>query len=517
MSVVGQLVVDREGVLVDDRGGGRRQDEHERLVGLVQVEDHRRVVGRLDGAVGQAPGSSASPLLIEPSSTEEPLGSAISMLRWNENSTSEEVSSSPLENVAPSRQLAGDRLRVVVLARLRQVGLRVGAVGRDGHQLLEHVVLEVPRAEVVGAGRVDRRHGFGGAEDPGSTGGGISAVAAVAAVTAARAVVLAAAGGQRAHQGTRRQQRPEFVALHLHPLRFGAPAARRGRYRAQLTPHATPGPRRAPTGLVAIPQRFRWPARVRTGRFAAVTPASESANIRRSPSRIGTWLGTQARGSRRSRRTGRRCWSPRSPGSRRVDTQQPGGLEVGVGVRLAPLDGVAGDHGGERPAPAVRRGSARRTAGRTSSPGRTARRPRPGRRAARRPRPPRHRDPDLLDHPVEELLDDLGGLQVDPHVLADVAARLEQVVADQVQGVLLRSRCRRAARRARARSPSSRARCRPACRPCPTSDRGGCERHDRDCVAEATRCDAVTHRGRSRGSARATARPRRASSPCGAA
>ena len=37
-------------------------------------------------------GLSVSPLLIEPSSTDEPLGSAISMLRWNENSTSEEVS-----------------------------------------------------------------------------------------------------------------------------------------------------------------------------------------------------------------------------------------------------------------------------------------------------------------------------------------------------------------------------------------------------------------------------------------
>ncbi len=48
------------------------------------------------------PGLSVSPLPIEPSSTEEPLGSAISMLRWNENSTSEDVSSSPLENVAPS-------------------------------------------------------------------------------------------------------------------------------------------------------------------------------------------------------------------------------------------------------------------------------------------------------------------------------------------------------------------------------------------------------------------------------
>ena len=50
-------------------------------------------------------GFSVSPLLIEPSSTAEPLGSAISMLRWNENSTSEEVSSSPLENVAPSGSL----------------------------------------------------------------------------------------------------------------------------------------------------------------------------------------------------------------------------------------------------------------------------------------------------------------------------------------------------------------------------------------------------------------------------
>src|SRR4051794_18305560 len=50
-------------------------------------------------------GLSSSPLLIDPSSTEEPFGSAISMLRWKENSTSEEVSSSPLENVAPCGSL----------------------------------------------------------------------------------------------------------------------------------------------------------------------------------------------------------------------------------------------------------------------------------------------------------------------------------------------------------------------------------------------------------------------------
>ena len=37
-----------------------------------------------------------------PSSTEEPFGSAIAMLRSNEYFTSEEVSSLPLENVSPS-------------------------------------------------------------------------------------------------------------------------------------------------------------------------------------------------------------------------------------------------------------------------------------------------------------------------------------------------------------------------------------------------------------------------------
>ena len=45
---------------------------------------------------------SASPLLIEPSSTEEPLGSLISRLRLIENTTSEDVSSCPLEKVRPS-------------------------------------------------------------------------------------------------------------------------------------------------------------------------------------------------------------------------------------------------------------------------------------------------------------------------------------------------------------------------------------------------------------------------------
>ena len=49
---------------------------------------------------------------------------------------------------------------------------------------------------------------------------------------------------------------------------------------------------------------------------------------------------------------------------------------------------------------------------------------------------PRHLALDAGDDPVEELLDDLRRLEVDPHVLADVATGDDEVVADQVERVL---------------------------------------------------------------------------------
>src|SRR5688572_13064693 len=79
----------------------------------------------------------------------------------------------------------------------------------------------------------------------------------------------------------------------IEPLWVGAPAARRGRYRAQHTCVRARGPRRVAVGMVPIRQRFTV-GQARTGRFAALSPTSESVKTRLSPSRTGTWLGTQS-------------------------------------------------------------------------------------------------------------------------------------------------------------------------------------------------------------------------------
>ena len=54
-----------------------------------------------------------------------------------------------------------------------------------------------------------------------------------------------------------------------------------------------------------------------------------------------------------------------------------------------------------------------------------------------RPVPPRDLLPHPDHHPVEQLLDDLGRLEVDPAVLAQVATGVDQVAADQVHRVLV--------------------------------------------------------------------------------
>ena len=187
----------------------------------------------------------------------------------------------------------------------------------------------------------------------------------------------------------------------------------------------------------------------------------------------GTWFGTTSTCSRRPPPTGRRCWSPRPPGSATASTPSSGrGLEVRLRVRLAPGHRVAGHDARER------LGRQRREDRRDEPPvGHRhqgardlllAQRPSS---SSTRARPPRHLVADPRDDAVEELLDDLRRLEVDAHVLADVAAGLDQVVADQVQGVLVAPACRRTARRARTRRRSSTARCRRACRPCPRGRR----------------------------------------------
>ena len=119
----------------------------------------------------------------------------------------------------------------------------------------------------------------------------------------------------------------------------------------------------------------------------------------------------------------------------RGDAERGGSGEVRLGVRLAELHVVAGDDHPE----GLRRelGQDRRDEALVGHRHQRARRT--GRRQLlehlARARTPRHRVLHPGDHAVEELLDDLLGGRLDAHVLADVAARLEQVVADQVERV----------------------------------------------------------------------------------
>ena len=108
------------------------------------------------------------------------------------------------------------------------------------------------------------------------------------------------------------------------------------------------------------------------------------------------------------------------------DAERRGGGEVGLRVRLAELDPVAGHDGGEgvrrqvgedrldEPLPRHRHQGARDTARGEV------------RQQLSRSGAPRHGPADPFHDAVEELVDDLLGRAVDPHVHADVDARLEQ-------------------------------------------------------------------------------------------
>ena len=180
-----QHLVGREHVLVDDR---RRHPVVSTLtgtcVGLVEVEDHRLVVGRLDRAVGETPVPSRQPLLMLPSRIEEPFGSAISMLRSKVNFTSDDVRSLPLENFRPSCSV---QVRVCGSSYLHySAASPTGSSPSRGSvtSCLVEAVLQVPRAEVVGAGRVERGDRVGRAEDPGRPACFVPAAAVSIAVVA---------------------------------------------------------------------------------------------------------------------------------------------------------------------------------------------------------------------------------------------------------------------------------------------------------------------------------------------
>ena len=179
-------------VLVDDRGRRRRQQLEEGRVRRVQVEDHRQVVGSLDGAVGQGRG-----LLVTVADVVEEHRGTVGVRDLDVALEREEdVGGGELVAVGERQALAeraGDGLRVVVGARLGSVTHRLRRARGDREQLLEDVVLNVPRAEVVGTGRVHRGDGLRGAEFPG--GAASAAVTGVAGAVAVLAVVIAAASG----------------------------------------------------------------------------------------------------------------------------------------------------------------------------------------------------------------------------------------------------------------------------------------------------------------------------------
>ncbi len=197
--VVGEQLAGREDLLVDDGRGGAGQHLEEGGVRLVQVEDDRGVVGGLDRPVGQlgrvrvaAVGDRA-----EQHRGAHRVGDLDVALQRELDVGGRQVVA--VGELQARLQRAGDRLRVVVLARLRGVTDRLVAAGGDRDQLLEDVVLHVPRAEVVGTSRVHRRDALGRAQDPALT------LAAAAAVVATGRVV--AASGERRDQDAGTGQR----------------------------------------------------------------------------------------------------------------------------------------------------------------------------------------------------------------------------------------------------------------------------------------------------------------------
>ena len=116
--------------------------------------------------------------------------------------------------------------------------------------------------------------------------------------------------------------------------------------------------------------------------------------------------------------------------------QQLGRPQVGLGMRLAVRDLVAADHDIEGPL-----GQCPEHRLDEPTPGHGDERARDVVRLQRREqltgsRSPRHLLLDPLHHSDEELLDDLARRQVDPHVLAHVRRRVDQVQADDSQAVL---------------------------------------------------------------------------------
>ncbi len=94
----------------------------------------------------------------------------------------------------------------------------------------------------------------------------------------------------------------------------------------------------------------RTPGRVRLGPDLVQVDALEGVDEDPALARRGPGRGSRrpAPGSRPPRRTWRRCWSPRSPGTPRGDAERGRSGEVGLRVRLAELHLVTGDDHPER-------------------------------------------------------------------------------------------------------------------------------------------------------------------------
>ena len=139
----------------------------------------------------------------------------------------------------------------------------------------------------------------------------------------------------------------------------GSLAASRATRHCPVVLGPSDGPR-GPTGEVARPRRRRDPPGC-PGRRAAP------------PAATGTWFSTTS--TRQPAASADRApvfESSMATQSRGVDAEQSGGVQVGLGVRLALADRVAGDDDVEGAVAAARRGPAPRTARTTSSPARRA-------------------------------------------------------------------------------------------------------------------------------------------------
>ncbi len=371
--VVGKLLVGREGVLVDDRAGTRvGEHELERGVRLVQVEDHRLVVRRLDG-VGHG---LQDAVLVGLADAAQQVDRGAVRVRDVDRALEAVLDVGGGQGVAVRElqvrlELAGEGLRVVVLARLGRVTLGRVLAGGDREQRLVHVVLERRRTLVVGPGRVEGGHGVGRADRDGVT---LDVRRPCAVAVAAVVVAVRPAGRQREEQdrcspgGEHLFVFPTLIRMLL-PSRLHLWSGVTTQTLVREHPDVSKGRSRHDyrSGPICGPTTAQKTFVTRDFRPATSRSRSDATSTRAGVRGTSTWLGTTTTrhpaASADAAPVGESSIATVAAG---VDPEQVGRHQVGVRMRLARRDRLP-RHDRVEAAPRAAPSRPRRRSGRTTS------------------------------------------------------------------------------------------------------------------------------------------------------